>query len=289
MSATPTCGFVYVATGSAYLAEARHSASTLRALHPEASICLITDHPPESPGPFSAIRTPTGPVEHKPIDKLLAFEAPYERIVFLDTDTHVLGDLSPVLEVLDRFDFALVPDVNRGWNYDLPGLPRTFAEFNTGLVAFRKTDSTAAFFRDWRTNFERFRSELARQGQPPAADQPTFRYTLYHSALRVAPLPNEFHFLCDYPNATMWDVRLLHGRSDYGRVSRQLNSVRGLRTFQPELGAFPAYAGRQQLLRSLFRILLRGLVLCLRGSRSVVSKHPWKWWLPRAGANARKP
>ncbi len=278
MNSPSDFGFVYVATGTAYLAEAFHSANTLRLHHPGSPICLITDHPSSELGPFTEIRRPVAPVSHSPIDKLLALEAPYARIVFLDTDTHVLGDLSPIFATLDRFDFALVQDVNRGWNYTLPGLPETFAEFNTGVVAFRRTEAVSAFFREWRENFLRLRDTLAAQGQPPAADQPAFRYTLYHSTLRVAPLPNEFHFLSDYPNATMWKVRLLHGRGDYDRAAHQINASPGLRSYLPELGAFPAHSGRRRLLIDLLRFNFRALRVLILGAVDPETRHPWKWW-----------
>ncbi|MFM8789098.1 MAG: hypothetical protein ACKOEI_04430, partial [Chthoniobacterales bacterium] len=116
-------GFVYVATGTAYLPEAFKSAESLRRYHADAAICLITDHPPAQSGPFTEIRRPVGRVRHSPIDKVLAYEAPYEQIVFLDTDTFVLDDLNPLFETLGRFDLALLQDVNRGWNYELPDVP----------------------------------------------------------------------------------------------------------------------------------------------------------------------
>jgi len=63
-----TRGFVYVATGTAYLSEAFKSAGSLRRHHPDAVICLITDHPPDDRGPFSEIRRPIGKVRHSPMD-----------------------------------------------------------------------------------------------------------------------------------------------------------------------------------------------------------------------------
>ncbi|MFA6547015.1 MAG: putative nucleotide-diphospho-sugar transferase [Limisphaerales bacterium] len=285
MSDPRTCGFVYVATGAAYLPEALHSAATLRQHHPDLPICLVTDCPPAGLGPFTEIRRPVGPVEHKPIDKLLAYEAPYERIIFLDTDTHVLDDLTPIFRVLECFDLALLQDVNRGWNYELPDVPLAFSEFNTGVVAFRKSDATRQFFRDWHANYVSLRAELNL-----ISDQPSFRRTLFHSPLRVAPLPSEFHFLGDYPNATLWKVRLIHGRGNYDRVEMQVNEMLGLRSYVPELGVFPAYRGRRHLFRNLLRFCGRAIRLLVSGGESVTAKHPSNWWLgegrpvPRDGA-----
>ncbi len=279
-----TCGFVYVATGAAYLPEALHSAATLRRQHPDIPICLITDCPPARLGPFTEIRRPAGPVQHKPIDKLLAYEAPYERVIFLDTDTHVVDDLSPVFRLLERFDLALLQDVNRGWNYELADVPLAFSEFNTGVIAFRKSDGVAQFFRDWRANYQQLRAELNL-----ISDQPSFRRTIFHSPLRVAPLPSEFHFLGDYPNATLWKVRLIHGRGDYQRVEQQVNATLGLRAYVPELGIFPAYLGRRRLFSHLVRFCGRALRVLARGAESVMAKHPSNWWLGEGKPAPSKP
>jgi hypothetical protein len=266
-------GFVYVATGTAYLPEAFKSAESLRLHHPDAAICLITDHPPAEHGPFTEIRRPVGRVRHSPMDKVLAYEAPYDDIVFLDTDTFVLDDLSPVFETLERFDLALLQDVNRGWNYQLPDVPLAFTEFNTGVIALRKSPLVAEFFETWSKAYDRLR---AANGM--INDQPAFRRTLFHSELRVAPLPSEFHFLGDFPNNTLWKVRLIHARGDYSRIAKQANEFLGLRAYVPELGVMPSFQGKQRFLQFLVRFLLRGLALVVRGPESVTAKHPSKWW-----------
>lgn len=266
-------GFVYVATGTAYLPEAFKSAESLRRHHPDAAICLITDHPPADPGPFTEIRRPAGRVRHSPMDKMLVYEAPYDRAVFLDTDTFVLDDLTPIFQVLDTFDLALLQDVNRGWNYELPDVPLSFSEFNTGVIAFRKSLGVESFFGKWSGEYDRLRSERGMVN-----DQPAFRRTLFHSDLRVAPLPSEFHFLGDFPNSTLWKVRLIHARGDYSRIAKQANEFLGLRAYVPELGVMPSFQGKTRFLHFLSRFLLRGLALVLRGPESVTAKHPSKWW-----------
>lgn len=269
----PSRGFVYVATGTAYLPEARHSAETLRRQHPDIPICLITDCPPDELGPFTEVRRPAGPVAHRPIDKLLAYEAPYERVVFLDTDTHVVDDLNPIFHVLERFDLALLQDVNRGWNHEFPDVPLAFSEFNTGVVAFRKSDAAARFFADWRVTYERLNAERG-----IVNDQPAFRCALFHSSLRVAPLPSEFHFLGDFPNAALWKIRLIHARGNYARIERQANEHLGVRAYMPEVGIFPGYSGRKALLRLMARTFCRMMGLLWRGPEGVTSKHPSRWW-----------
>jgi hypothetical protein len=264
--------FVYVATGEAYGAEAMRSAESLRRWHAEARIVLVTDVPPGTSTPFDDVCVPSGPIEHTPIDKVLAYGVPAERIVFLDTDTFVLDDLSPIFDLLDRFDLAVLQDVNRGWNYQLPGVPLTFSEFNTGVIGFRKSPAMESFFHEWRAEYERLRKDPGF-----VSDQPSFRSVLYRSDLRVAPLPSEFHFLANYPNAALWNVRLIHGRGDYAQMAALANETLGLRAYVPELGVVTRFQGRKKLLGELCRFMRRAMRLMVSGSKHLQAGHPTGW------------
>lgn len=270
-------GFVYVATGEGYVREAMISAASLRVHHPEAIIDLITDSPTANAGSFSHVRRPEGSVERSPIDKLLAYEAPYDEVVFLDTDTYVAGNLQPVFDLLATHDLALLQDVNRGWNYELPGLPMAYSEFNTGVLAFRKSASVGKFFADWKANFRALQPALINQSQPPLSDQPSLRYTLFHAALRVAPLPSEFHFLADFPNATMWKVRLFHGRGDLPKLSAEVNADPGLRVYLPHGGCLGRFRGQGRFIRDAFRFGSKALQSLTRPFKDPASKCPSSW------------
>jgi len=267
-------GFVYVATGPAYLGEAFRSAASLRVHHPDVPVWLVTDHPPAERGPFTEIRRPEGTVRHTPMDKALACEVPCERLVFLDTDTHITDDLTPLFRMLDRFDLALLQDVNRGWNYELPEVPLCFSEFNTGVMAFRNSVAVRGFFADWSRAYDELRVSAGFTN-----DQPAFRRTLYWSDLRVAPLPSEFHFLGDMPNCTLWKARLIHGRGETSRVAAQVNEELGLRAYVPGIGVLGNFAGRRKLLRDAWRLLRRIAGLLWRGPDDFLSRHPSPWWL----------
>jgi len=269
--------FAYVATGPGYVSEAIHSARSLRQHHPQGVIALITDCPPQDQSPFNLIQDPRRKVERGPIDKLQAYDLPFEEIVFLDSDTLVLGDLEPIFDLLSTHDMAALLDVNRGWNYDLPGLPVTFSEMNTGVLAFRKSEKVEKFFQDWHSNFEELKPILAGQGQPPMSDQPSFRYTLFRSNIRMATLPSEFHFLADFPNATMWRVSLVHGRSDLSRAGALLNAKPGLRAYLPYGGCLARFQGRKSLLMGTVRFLLRLSLFLIRPVRDPSSQGPSQW------------
>ena len=245
----------------------------MRQHHPTLPICLVTDHQVAIAPPFDHVVIRSD-VLHKPIDKLLVQFCPFERVVFLDTDTQVCGDLSPLFDVLDRFDLAVLQDVNRGWNYELPGVPACFTEFNTGVLAFRRTPAVLDFFRQWGENH----AELARTGGF-VNDQPAFRQTLYHSALRVAPLPSEFHFLGNFPNSLLWKVRLIHARGDYGLMARQIDEQLGNRVYIPHVGVVPGFTGRLGWLRTTVKTAGRMLRLVFRPPTDSADANPRQWWI----------
>lgn len=250
-----SCGFVYVATGPRYLAEARHSATSLLAAMPGVDIALVTDVQPDADTARLFTTVLVRPdARHQPIDKLLAWEAPFERCVFLDTDTHVCGDLADLFRVLDQFDLAAAPETLRGWHYTLPDVPLAFPEYNTGVLAFRRTPATAEFFQAWKSDYEKLHVSAGF-----VADQPAFRWAAFRLGIRIAPLPTEFHFITLTPNYTMWAVRLLHGRANLAALASDLNRHLGARAYVPGLGPITAFQGHKVWFTQFWRLLFRYL------------------------------
>jgi len=273
-------GFVYVATGPKYLEEAVRSAESLRQHHRNHRICLITDSVPTDRGAFDDIVIATS-VAHQPVDKLLAIGCPYERFIFLDSDTRVFGDLSPLLDLLDEFDVAAHQDIQRGWHYELPGVPLAFSEFNTGVLAFRRSARVEGFFRQWADTFVALQAEFGF-----VSDQPAFRRALFHSDLRIAPIPSEFHFLGNFPNSLLWTVRVIHGRGDLDRMKRQVDEVLGPRVYVPEVGVIPRFLGRRSWLTSTVRTARRMANLLVRPPSDSAAANPSHWWLEEQRASS---
>jgi hypothetical protein len=265
-------GFVYVATGAGYLEEAVRSAESLKRAMPKETVCVVTDQAVSRP--CFDIVVPANNAVHGPVDKLLAIDAPLDRAIFLDTDTYVVSDLTDVFEVLDRCDLGATLDTRRGWDYSLPGLPKAFSEFTTGMVAFNINERTRAFFAQWRANFEKIKPLLS----VPNADQPSFRLTLYESDLRCASIPSEYHFVADTVNYVMWDARMIHARGNYEEIEQQVNSILGPRVYIPNVGVFQGYAGGRSMLRECGRFLKNAAKLMRRPPEDVTKKTPVKWW-----------
>ena len=151
-------GVVYVATGHKYLQEALLSAESVKRHMRHLSITLYTDED----------------VDSRHVDEVVHFDAdgylsriprlaasPYERTLFLDSDTYVCGDLEPLFALLDGFDIALAHAPVRAI-YEIDGVPDSFPEFNAGVILFRQSADVRAVFSDWEALFDNFRGQVSR-------------------------------------------------------------------------------------------------------------------------------
>jgi hypothetical protein len=222
-------GIVYAATGARCILEALRSARSLRRHMPDVPVCLMTDRPVRSPLLTDVLVDRSLGETRRP--KLHLDRAPYTKVLYLDADTYVAGDLGPVFDLLEHFDFA-AQQYSSGYHYTLPGVPNTFPEFNSGVLAFRRTAAVTRFFADWR-------AAHAELGQP--VDQPSLRLALFRSTLRVASLPPEYNFLPYFPHYATDRVRVLHGRPHGALVAleREMNRKVCYRFYSPGLGCVP--------------------------------------------------
>lgn len=193
---------VYVAAGDErFRDEAKWSLASLRRFMPDLPAILLTDAVPASPGGFDEIvhvdnsfakfrvgaRPWREPGWLTRIDAIVSMieTGAYERVLFLDADVEITGDISGVFEALDRFDVAAAHAPLRN-NEFAADIPDAFPELNLGLVALRKSPSVLEMLRAWRALY------LA---QPDwwYHDQATFRRAVWSADVRLATLPPEFN------------------------------------------------------------------------------------------------
>jgi hypothetical protein len=111
-------GILYVATGARYVEEARSSARSVRACNPGLPICLVTDQSIEPDADFDIVRdvhetpsgTAAGPENYLALDRVAYYRkilplvgSPFEKTLFLDTDTWVGDSLEDLFTLLDSF------------------------------------------------------------------------------------------------------------------------------------------------------------------------------------------
>ncbi|MGH1368174.1 MAG: putative nucleotide-diphospho-sugar transferase [Maritimibacter sp.] len=180
-------GVVYVATGGDYLALAQASARSLRAFEPEIAIDVFTDdvNAPE-PGLFDQIHLIENPHRRSKVE--CYGKTRFERTLYLDCDTLVLGPLGDLFDILERFDMAFTHDMRRNTKLVQTGYkhqtPYAFPQLNGGVILYRGTPPVRSFMEDWARRFAA--SGLDR-------DQPTLRDLLWETDLRYYVLPPEFN------------------------------------------------------------------------------------------------
>lgn len=160
-------------------------------------------------------------------DKVYNFSAsPYDKTLFLDGDTTVIGDISDVFELLERVDIAAVASPSQ-YTIDIPDVPNCFPKMNTGVVAFRDTVAVDEMFELWAELVERQRetgrprsdeslandeyetlADLANFGN--VYDEPPFREAVYRSDVSWSMLPPEYNFGKPGRGHTQREVKVLH-------------------------------------------------------------------------------
>jgi hypothetical protein len=236
-------GVFYVAAGDEWVREAIVSVRSLKEHNPGLHATLYTDGD-VGKAVFDAvekIRLPSGDRRIETLARRIEVmaDAPYERALRLDTDTFIMGDLSPLFDLLDRFDVASRHAPTRV-SLPQPGgdVPEAFPEYCAGIVAFRRSWQMLDFIKVWASKFREFvawgeqQEKLPPRICPYHADNASLRWALYHSDLRLATLPSEW--LCVAHAGYVWgEVKIIHGRGEWlERAKRSLNARTGPRVYK---------------------------------------------------------
>lgn len=230
-------GVLYVGTGQKYLYQAIESACTLLQYN-DVSVSVITsnhlatrenldvfDHIISLKDPFDDLR-----------DKINNLEkSPYDRTLYLDGDTIVLGDIAPVFSALDRVDLAAGFATGR-YKVDIETIPDCIPELNTGVLAYRDTDNVRELFDLWK----KFAEQQKAHGRPRAGEripvegantleeasifgnlygQTPFREALYNSNVQFTILPPEYNYGKMGRGYAQYDVKILHGSQRHELVN----------------------------------------------------------------------
>jgi len=176
-------GFFYVATGSNYYDEALFSAKTLKESNSGVSIAIATDS--MEVNDLFDIKIPIKSCGNGYLDKIRWMrESPFDNTIFLDTDTYIAGDLSPIFYVLQKFDLVVCQAPFREI-FSIPNIPISFPEMNTGMIAYKR--GTEDFFFKWEETHSKKYLPLKLH------DQPAFRETLYKSTVKFLITIEEYN------------------------------------------------------------------------------------------------
>ena len=224
-------GILYVATGERFLAEARRSAARVRELMPGIPIALASDL--EGPKELFDHQLPITQPKFNFSDKIgPLLSTPFERTVFLDTDTWLCEPVPEMFAILERHDVAMAHAPMR---YTAPSeVPASYPECNSGVIAYHLNDRTRSLFALWEKLYQ---ERLASTGV--IDDQPSLRDALWLSDASFATLPPEYNFRFIMPAfAGRGSVKILHGRHhDYQNLAAILNRSGSPRVFLPDVAS----------------------------------------------------
>jgi len=173
-------------------------------------------------------------------------KSPFDKTLYMDGDTLVTGDISPVFSLLDRVDIAAAHSTHKEL-ITIDNIPETLPEFNTGVLAYNNDKNVHDFIKTWNECL----SKQIKNGRPHSdipvesgdsleeikafgrkTDQPPFREALYKSDIEFSTLPDEYNFGAWGRSYAYNDVKIIHGR-DYrrGLLNNKINLEKGQRIY----------------------------------------------------------
>jgi hypothetical protein len=247
-------GVLYVATGQDYINEAIRSAKSLKRHNPSVPITLYTNNAIES-NVFDEVRTVQDPIEHKGDSILDSRHFPYDRNLYLDSDTYVCADISRLFDILDSFDIAATHDIariadkNEIYTKNEINIPEAFTEYNTGVVAFNNCNAVKKLFADW----NRIYTQMKYDDQQP--NQPSFRVALFRSGVNIATLPPEYNLFMDTVGFVSGEAKICHqsiSNIDPVKFSEKINETHEMRVITHERYPFRVVPNSKETVRYRF-------------------------------------
>ncbi|MEM9213310.1 MAG: putative nucleotide-diphospho-sugar transferase [Cyanobacteria bacterium P01_F01_bin.150] len=231
----PDSGYLYAAFGNKYIAEAVQSAQSLKSVDPSAHITIVSNETVRS-SVFDHHLLLESELED---DWKLGLTGkthslaltPYHQTIFLDTDTYVLYPIGELFDLLKYFDIcmAMAPadlspcQVNNE-------LISALTPYNTGVIAFRKTERVSNFLNDWHDEYKN-NTEIY------SGDQPAFMKIFATSDIKMHSLHQHYNartnLAFSLPGAL---VKIIHGRhKDFPAIAMRLNQKVVNRSWCPVL------------------------------------------------------
>jgi hypothetical protein len=244
-------GIIYSCSGPTYIEEAVSSArSSLR--HNDVPHLIYASPVPAVPRDEPRLAfAPFTPSGNPFLDRIANMRrSPFERTIFLDSDTYVVDEIAHLLTLFDSYDAAAVHAPGYRGLAD-PEVPAAFHEFNCGVIAWRSNERTAAFLADWEATYAAWlREEPFPHAVDRIGDQPAFRHCAWKHGLAIAVLGPEYNFRITKPGTLVGKVRVLHGRHPRPEaLAARLNKRPGPRNYS---GSLRVLAGNLRQ-RDLFR------------------------------------
>lgn len=251
---TENYGIFYVAAGQKYINEACKSARSIKNINPTLKISIACNQKLEEEL-FDRIIVVDETVTCRNEgllfkSKYLYDLSPYQKTLFVDTDTFFIGDVESGFAILDYFDVSMTLSIADTYYPTLPSGKKILCKpVNTGVIFFQKNETNDGLFREW---FESYSAKLAQNPKLKESDQTSCTEALMNSKSRFYPLPSEWNTRFCFINTLKEPVKILHAySSNIERVGQLVNQEPNtLRVWVPHLKkciVFRPYTWRHKL------------------------------------------
>jgi lipopolysaccharide biosynthesis glycosyltransferase len=191
-------GVIYFVNGSdKHFPECLYSLKTLRKYHPKLPVTLfstteVTELYEKQFNSIIRINDSASPFKLK-VKAMM--NSPYEKTLYLDADTAIKGALHEIWEFLEIFEMAIARESHCNWDWnDFKLFDFRGPDFNTGVIAYRKTEFVNEFLEQWLASMDVVEDKRLSQAY---GDQNFFNDLLnqqYADRLsRILELPNKIY------------------------------------------------------------------------------------------------
>ncbi|MFY0599370.1 MAG: hypothetical protein JXR03_06840 [Cyclobacteriaceae bacterium] len=226
---------MYVAVGDEYVKEAENSAKSLIKVDPNASICLISNQPYLGVVFTNSLEVsfPVDPENAKLgyLFKIIGMlETPFERTIFVDTDTYFCDNCEELFGILEFFDLLICHDFQETSFAQIDGVDLAgYHTYNTGVIAFNSSPQVIQLIKNWRDVFQRKMDSYW-------SDQPAFMDALLSNFVKVYVMQTHYNFrFRQFLTISDGNIKILHGRyPNMIELEKTLNKVEGYRAWDPK-------------------------------------------------------
>ena len=184
-------GFVYICTGRLYTQEALCSIRSLMSHH-ALPVTLMTDQALVSPFDQLSVISIRSTYKRPKVDYLRL--SPYEKTIYLDTDTIIAKPIDDLFGLFQRCDVFGTHDTARKRDFagksfpEYDAIPYAFPEINGGFLGLDLTSANVcSALSSWKRLYYQY-SHIT-----DGWDQPSLRVSLWQNDCRVLFLPPEYN------------------------------------------------------------------------------------------------
>lgn len=163
-------GTIFCAGGKKkYIDEAHYAAKTFKRCNPTIPVTLFTDQDVTNRGEFDEIIIETGLGHPQKLKMYGMLHSPYERTLYLDSDTQTCGSLAELFAILDFYNIGFTHRVKCKWPPNSTPIFVDYVDFEClqgGMLLFNKSEAATSFIQKWQDTFNQTPDDLVQPGTP---------------------------------------------------------------------------------------------------------------------------